>query len=61
MENTLVAQDKNETKSTIKFVGMMDRVFDCLNVSNFNKGRFGKKELDPYKSPDDWRFKVCII
>lgn len=58
MENVLVGQGREDTESTIKFVGMMDRVFDCLNVSNFNKGRYENKELDPYTSPGDWRFKV---
>ena len=43
---------------------MIDRAFDCLNVSKFNKGKFGKKELAPYKDPNDWRFEVksfCIF
>lgn len=60
MQNALIAQGKHNTKSTSDFVGMFDKVFDCLNVSNFNKGRNGKKELDPYTSPDDWRFKFLI-
>ena len=56
--NALISQNKHDTKSTIGFIKMIDRVFDCLNVSNVSKGRTTKKELAVYTKPDDWRFKV---
>jgi len=54
--NTLISQNLHYTKSTIKFVTMFDKVFDCLNVSKFSK-QGSKAELKPYKDVDDWRFK----
>ena len=39
---------------------MFDQVFDCLNVSKFNKNVKGKKELSPYFDANDWRFRVSI-
>jgi len=56
----LIQQNKHDTLSTITFINIFDKVFDCLNVSNINKGRNSKKELAVYTSPDDWRFKVCF-
>ena len=36
-----------------------DRFFDCLNVSNLTEGRKSrKKDLYPYRTPDDDRFHV---
>ena len=48
-----------ETKETERFILMMDRFFDCLNVRNFKEWALKKKpDLKPYSSPDDSRFKV---
>ncbi|XP_064619457.1 uncharacterized protein LOC135482905 [Lineus longissimus] len=48
----------HDTTSVEKFVRMMDQFFDCLNVSNRCTGaRKRKPVLEPYTSPDDWRFK----
>ena len=58
MVNALRHQHKESTKATILFVDIIDRVFDCLNVSNVNKNRNRKRELNVYTSPDDWRFDV---
>ena len=47
---------------TVKFVQMMDRFFDCLNVNSFNKGKRRRKEFqDPYRSGSDFRLKVCFL
>ena len=47
---------------TAKFVQMMDRFFDCLNVNSFNKGKQRRKEFqDPYRSGRDFRLKVCFF
>ncbi|XP_033107351.1 uncharacterized protein LOC117109202 [Anneissia japonica] len=55
--NALEAYGKESTESTVKFIRMFDRFFDCLNVSNCFKGiRNRKEELKEYRSSDDWRF-----
>ena len=51
----LVEQGLHSTKSLIKFIRMMDKFFDCLNVLKiYNYSR--KPDLDIYKSIDDARF-----
>ncbi|XP_065683663.1 uncharacterized protein LOC136096407 [Hydra vulgaris] len=51
----LEEQGLHSTKSLIKFIRMMDKFFDCLNVSKiFNYSR--KPDLDRYKAIDDIRF-----
>jgi len=44
---------------TIKFVRMMDKLFDTFNVNNFTTG---KRELkvfqDPYRANSDFRLTV---
>ena len=48
----------------MKFVRMMDRFFDCLNVNNFVTGKRKRKQFqDPYRanedpSKEDFRLKV---
>ena len=56
--NALIIQGKHDTKSTIAFVQIIDRVFDCLNVSKLNQDKKGKKELAKYEAANDWRFHV---
>ena len=49
----------SDMEETIRFVHFFDRFFDCLNVSNLTKGRKSlKKDLYPYRTPDDDRFDV---
>ena len=56
----LEEQELHSTKSLIKFIRMMDKFFDCLNVSKiFNYSR--KPDLDIYKSIDDARFNVSYF
>ncbi|XP_065662263.1 uncharacterized protein LOC124811383 isoform X2 [Hydra vulgaris] len=51
----LEEQGLHSKKSLIKFIRMIDKFFDCLNVSkNFNYSR--KPDLDRYKAIDDVRF-----
>jgi len=41
---------------------MMDKFFDCLNVTNLVTGYHSLKSFkDPYTSKDDFRLKVCIL
>ena len=39
---------------------MIDRVFDCLNVSHFNQNTKGKPECKEYRVVNDWCFEVLI-
>lgn len=44
---------------TERFVRMMDKFFDCMNVRNFQEAtRKRKPDLRPYRSPDDSRLSV---
>ena len=52
----LEQQNKHDTKSTITFTGMFDRVFDCLNVTRLHQS--SKDDLQPYEKTNDPRFKV---
>ena len=41
---------------------MMDKFFDCLNVTNLVNGRYKRKSFqDPYTSKDDFRLKVLNV
>ena len=51
--------DKDETTETRTFIRMMDTFFNCLNVCNTVNAKTKRKEnLQPYRSPNDVRFKV---
>lgn len=46
---------------TAKFIRMVDRFFDCLNVTSYDEGKRKRKIfLQPYRSENDFRFKVYI-
>ena len=48
-----------ETSETARFVGMVDKFFDCLNVHNYTHGRHSRKENQfPYTSAEDSRREV---
>ena len=52
-----------EVAETVKFVRMMDKFFDCLNVTNYSSGKLKRKPFqDPYRpsvgDKEDFRFKV---
>ena len=56
----LAKQGLHSTKSLIKFIRMMDKFFDCLNVLKiYNYTR--KPDLNIYKSIDDARFNVSYF
>ena len=58
MVKTLTAQGLEGREGTIKFITIIDRVFDCLNVASYGQDKKGKPELAPYESVNDWRFEV---
>ena len=51
----------NYMDSTIKFIRMKDRVYDCLNVSRRYQEKQGKPELAAYEDLNDWRFQVYTL
>ena len=51
--------DGSEAFETAYFVGMMDKFFDCLNVTFYEQGRLRWKPFQqPYRSKYDFRLKV---
>ena len=54
------ANDKN-VEETAKFILMIEKFFDALNVTNLNNGQHNIKSFQsPYTSGDDFRLKVCM-
>ena len=50
-----------EVYETARFVSMVDRFFDSLNVNTFTYGKFKRKAFqDPYRSEQDFRLKVKV-
>ncbi len=49
-----------EVTETAKFVAMMDKFLDSVNVTSFSAGKRQRKPFqDPYQSASDFRLKVC--
>ena len=49
-------------QETAKFVSVVDKFFDCLNVNDYNTGRLKRKIFkQPYRSGTDFRLKVIAI
>lgn len=54
--------DNHSRSATAEFVDMIDKFFDCHNVGNYTDGKFHRKCFQqPYRSPDDFRFKVLYL
>ena len=48
-----------EVSETVRFVRIMDRFFDCINMKNFNSGKRKQKPFQcPYTKGDNDRLKV---
>ena len=44
---------------TVKFVDIIDKFFDCMNVTSFEAGMKQRKPFQqPYRSGSDFRLKV---
>ena len=51
----------NRANGTARFIEMMDKFFDALNVSNFTEGKHKRKPFqNPYRSDSDFRLTVSI-
>ena len=52
----------SEAAETAKFVGMMDKLFDILNVHNYTHGLRARKPFQmPYTTSRDKRLKVVMF
>ena len=52
---------KEQATETAKFASMIDKFFDCLNVSNFTAGHHSRNAFKyPYWSPKDFRLQVLF-
>ena len=59
MSDALAYFKNPETEETQRFIVIMDRFFDCLNVRSMHECTQKRKpDLQPYFSPDDTRFDV---
>jgi len=63
--NALERTGGEEVTETVRFIRMVDKFFDCLNVTNFGSGIRKKKSFqEPYRrrpegdGTDDFRLKV---
>ena len=60
MAKALQLTGRDDVVETVRFITMMDKFFDCLNVNNFSMGNKNKKPFkQPYRSADDFRLTVC--
>ena len=67
MANGIEHVGGKEVEETVKFVRMMDKFFDCLNVTNLSSGKHNRKSFqDPYRrlpggGTNDFRLKICTM
>lgn len=48
-----------EAKGTSEFILIVDRLFDCLNVTNLREAKLKRKPFrSPYRRATDWRLTV---
>ena len=46
---------------TAKFIGMVDKMFDCLNVGNYTQGKYTRNCFkQPYRGPSDFHLKAIM-
>ena len=61
MAKALKLTGGEEAKETARFIELMDKFFDCLNVTNCVSGKHNRKVFqDPFR-PNDFRLKVLIL
>ena len=59
MSREVLQVSGEEASETSKFLGLMNRFFDCLNVRSRNESiRTRNPDLAPYTMIDDPRFEV---
>ena len=61
VSNALTLTGGSTVEETAKFVNLMDKFFDCMNVHNFSHGVQARKPFQmPYRSGKDKRLQVCV-
>ena len=51
-----------EVEETFRFIRMIDKFLDTLNVTNLVTGKMKRKSFQsPYTSGNDFRVKVCMF
>ena len=59
VSKALMKTGGEEAVETARFVGLIDKFFDCLNVNNYVNGKRNRKAFQsPYRSAKDFRLKV---
>jgi len=60
MSNTVAKEvGGDDVQETARFIEMVDKLFDCMNVSFLSKGKHSRKPfLSTYQKSDDFRVKV---
>jgi len=59
VSKALIDNKDEKVEETAKFIAMIDKFFDCLNVTNLNRARKYRKDFQkPYEKTDDFRLKV---
>ena len=62
VSKALVLTGGSPVEETAKFVDLMDKFFDCLNVHNYSHGFRARKPFQlPYRSGKDKRLQVVLI
>ncbi len=60
--SALEYMDRDETVETRRVIRLMHMFFDCMNSKNpVEYVRKRKDTRAPYRTPDDWRFKVSTL
>ena len=60
--NALVDSGNKDAEETGKFIRMIDKFFDSLNVTNLVIGKKKRKAFQsPYMSSNDFRLKVNLL
>ena len=60
-ETVLKALYFSDDEDSFETAYFIDKIFDTVNVSSFNKGKHKRKPFcEPFRSPNDFRMKVMI-
>ena len=61
MSQALQCTGGEEAAETSRFVGLVDKFFDSVNVNSLSQGKLKRKVFqNPYRSSEDFRMKVCF-
>ena len=53
---------RDEAKETAKFIEMVDKLFNCMNVSSLSRGKLQRKTfVQPYCNANDFQIAVSGI